>query len=139
MNLEQAQAEFKAATEAYAAAKRGTANQRFAAQHGMSNSLAFCEMVECTAYHNWLRAHEKVVALEPEPTPKPTIAPKPAPAPVKASTTAAAPRLIVYGEGEAEPLTCDTPSDLLLYLQDRGERDQARMRSMLGLPPLPRS
>lgn len=78
--LEQAQADFRAATAAYETAKRGVSDQRFAVQNCMPNSLGFAEMVEYTAHQNWLRAHEKLAALQPAPAPKPvtTSAPKPA-------------------------------------------------------------
>jgi len=82
MALAQAQAEFRAATAAYESAKRGVSDQRFYAQNRMPNSLGFAEMVEYTAHQNWLRAHEKLAALQPPPAQKPVTAsaPKPAPA-----------------------------------------------------------
>ena len=149
MTLEQAHAEFKAATEAYAAAKRGTENQRFAARHGMSHSLAFCEMVEHTAYHNWLRAHEKVVALQPAPAPRPTPAPKAtvAVAPAKAApkpTVASKVATVAAKPASAigEPLTVasiENPSAYLQYLDDECRRSQNRVFARHGLQPRPRT
>lgn len=133
MTLEQAQAEFQAATEAYAAAKRGIENQRFAMRHGMSHSLAFFEMVEYTAYHNWLRAHERVVALQPAPATRPTPAPKTtvAVAPAKASASAI--------DEPSTVASVESPSAYLQYLDDECRRSQNRVFARYGLPSRPRS
>ncbi|RTL61578.1 MAG: hypothetical protein EKK42_34675 [Pseudonocardiaceae bacterium] len=134
MTLEQAQAEFQAATEAYAAAKRGVSNQRFAARHSMPNTLAFAEMVEYTAYHKWLRAHENVAALQPSPAPK-LSAPK-------AVTATASVEPTPFLATKAVALAMIKPSesfDLLGHLEDRCRESEARVNALYGLAPPTRS
>ena len=128
MTLEQAKAEFRAATKAYAAAKHGASNQRLAAKHGMTNTLAFAEMVEYTARHAWLRAHENVVKLQPAAptasasTPVPTVR-KPVAVSAKAAPTH-------WANGFAKRAVS---LDLVGHLNDQCERSEARMWAMYGL------
>lgn len=98
-------------------------------------------MVEHTAYHNWLRAHEKVVALQPTPTPKPTITPKPALSPVKA---AFALQTAVVKSSAATTATKTSASnagsfDFLGHLNDQCRESENRVYARYGLPPRPRS
>jgi len=118
MTLEQAQAEFQAATEAYAAAKRGVSDQRFAARHLMPNTLAFAEMAEYTAYHRWLRAYGNVVALQPTPTPKPTVAPKPVVVSSKPAPVAPAKAAPSFAEAKREADLARTAYQAAMRRQD---------------------
>lgn len=123
MTLEQAQADFRAATAAYEAAKRGVSDQRFAVQNCMPNSLGFAEMVEYTARQNWFRAHEKLVALQPPPAPKPVVAaPQPAPKPVVA--TPAAPPASTTAQ-HATVIAHETA--MRLYHEAKADDDRARV------------
>lgn len=148
MTLERAQAEFKAATEAYEAAKRGVSEQRFAAQNCMQNSLGFAEMVEYTTHQNWLRAHKNLTALQPPPAPKPVIAhPQPTPKPVVAKPALVATKPVASASTpmpvkppavrvpDPQPLIVPEAekSEMLLHFEDRCRDSELRWRRRYGL------
>jgi hypothetical protein len=54
--------DLKLATAELTTARQTLADARFQSRHGQMNELAFCEMVEGTAYHRWLRASAAFLA-----------------------------------------------------------------------------
>ena len=52
----------KLATAELTTARQKLADARFQARHGMPSSLSFCELIEHTAYHKWLRASAAMLA-----------------------------------------------------------------------------
>ncbi len=141
MTRDQAWAEFMAANEAYVAAKQGVSDQQFAVRHGMPNTLAFAEMVQHTAYHNWLRAHERFAALQPAPAPKPVVAPVKSAPTLKAAATPAKIAPPVVRLPDPQPLTVPEAekSKTLLHLEARCEESENRVWAHLGFPPVRRS
>lgn len=142
MTRDQAWAEFMAANEAYVAAKQGVSDQQFAVRHGMPNTLAFAEMVQHTAYHNWLRAHEKV--RRP---------------PTGTRTQASGRTCQVRTDSQSRSYTCEDcatgcplarpqpltvpeeaeKSKTLLHLEARCEESENGVWAHLGFPPVRRS
>lgn len=134
MTYEQAMAGFRVASAAYAQAQHQLRDQRFYAQNGMANSIGFAEMREYLAHENWLRAHERLVALTPpaEKTAKPqaTALAKPATAKPVAPNALPTPAL---------KSTTKASSSLANHFTEECRHSTNAVYARYGLPPVLRS
>jgi hypothetical protein len=112
------------ATEDYRSAKRDLEYQQALHRAGINNCLMDAVSREHVSYHRWFKATEAVAASQPAPSPQPPVIAKkpvtpiqkPAPQPAKATV----------------PTTAKL--DILGFLNDQCERNEARMWAACGLP-----
>ena len=139
MTYEKALADFRVASAAHAQAQHQLRDQRFYAQNGMANSVGFAEMREYVARQNWLRAHEKLVALTPPAPAAVGVARPPQPTASAAPKPIAAKAVAQVARVATPPKTTKASLNLASYFADECRHSQAMVYARLGLSPITRS